>query len=218
MKLKSIDIKPITKHQEETFSAWNVGDNLVLNGSAGTGKTFMSLYLGLNEVFGKSNHKKLVIIRSVVPTRDLGFLPGTVEEKLSAFETPYQQMCTELFKDKNSYETLKTKHQIEFLSTSYIRGTTFNDSILIIDECQNLTFHELDSIITRVGHNCRIIFCGDYYQSDFKQAKDKAGIIEFINIIEHLNSFSVIEFDWKDIVRSDFVRDYIMTKEMLEKK
>ena len=178
----------------------------------------MSLYLGLNEVFGKSNHKKLVIIRSVVPTRDLGFLPGTVEEKLSAFETPYQQMCTELFKDKNSYETLKTKHQIEFLSTSYIRGTTFNDSILIIDECQNLTFHELDSIITRVGHNCRIIFCGDYYQSDFKQAKDKAGIIEFINIIEHLNSFSVIEFDWKDIVRSDFVRDYIMTKEMLEKK
>tara|TARA_Y200000002_G_scaffold379386_1_gene388554 strand:+ start:743 stop:1399 length:657 start_codon:yes stop_codon:yes gene_type:complete len=218
MKLKSIDIKPITKHQEETFSAWNVGDNLVLNGSAGTGKTFMSLYLGLNEVFGKSSHKKLVIIRSVVPTRDLGFLPGTVEEKLSAFETPYQQMCTELFKDKNSYETLKTKHQIEFLSTSYIRGTTFNDSILIIDECQNLTFHELDSIITRVGHNCRIIFCGDYYQSDFKQAKDKAGIIEFINIIEHLNSFSVIEFDWKDIVRSDFVRDYIMTKEMLEKK
>ena len=218
MKLKSIDIKPITKHQEETFYEWNVGDNLVLNGSAGTGKTFMSLYLGLNEVFGKSNHKKLVIIRSVVPTRDLGFLPGTVEEKLSAFETPYQQMCTELFKDKNSYETLKTKHQIEFLSTSYIRGTTFNDSILIIDECQNLTFHELDSIITRVGHNCRIIFCGDYYQSDFKQAKDKAGIIEFINIIEHLNSFSVIEFDWKDIVRSDFVRDYIMTKEMLEKK
>ncbi len=218
MKLKSIDIKPITKHQEETFSAWNIGDNLVLNGSAGTGKTFMSLYLGLNEVFGKSSHKKLVIIRSVVPTRDLGFLPGTVEEKLSAFETPYQQMCTELFKDKNSYETLKTKHQIEFLSTSYIRGTTFNDSILIIDECQNLTFHELDSIITRVGHNCRIIFCGDYYQSDFKQAKDKAGIIEFINIIEHLNSFSVIEFDWKDIVRSDFVRDYIMTKEMLEKK
>ena len=218
MKLKSIDIKPITKHQEETFSAWNIGDNLVLNGSAGTGKTFMSLYLGLNEVFGKSSHKKLVIIRSVVPTRDLGFLPGTVEEKLSAFETPYQQMCTELFKDKNSYETLKTKHQIEFLSTSYIRGTTFNDSILIIDECQNLTFHELDSIITRVGHNCRIIFCGDFYQSDFKQAKDKAGIIEFINIIEHLNSFSVIEFDWKDIVRSDFVRDYIMTKEMLEKK
>ena len=218
MKLKSIDIKPITKHQEETFSAWNVGDNLVLNGSAGTGKTFMSLYLGLNEVFGKSSHKKLVIIRSVVPTRDLGFLPGTVEEKLSAFETPYQQMCTELFKDKNSYETLKTKHQIEFLSTSYIRGTTFNDSILIIDECQNLTFHELDSIITRVGHNCRIIFCGDYYQSDFKQAKDKAGIIEFINIIEHLNSFSVIEFDWKDIVRSDLVRDHIMTKEMLEKR
>ena len=216
--LKLNKIEPTTKNQELVFKAWKGGDNLVLNGSAGTGKTFVSLYLALEKIFSKSRSKKLVIIRSVVPTRDLGFLPGTVEEKLSAFETPYQQMCTELFNDKNSYETLKTKNQIEFLSTSYIRGTTFNNSILIIDECQNLTFHELDSIITRVGNNCRIIFCGDYYQSDFKQAKDKAGIIEFIDIIEHLNRFSVIEFDWKDIVRSDFVRDYIMTKEMLEKK
>ena len=180
MKLKPINIKPITEHQQETFSAWKSGDNLVLNGSAGTGKTFMSLYLALNEVFGRTDYKKLVIIRSVVPTRDLGFLPGTVEEKLSAFETPYQQMCTELFNDKNSYETLKTKHQIEFLSTSYIRGTTFNNSILIIDECQNLTFHELDSIITRVGNNCRIIFCGDYYQSDFKQLKDKAALLNLL--------------------------------------
>tara|TARA_B100000085_G_C18302475_1_gene414870 strand:+ start:19 stop:672 length:654 start_codon:yes stop_codon:yes gene_type:complete len=216
--LKLNKIEPTTKNQELVFKAWKGGDNLVLNGSAGTGKTFVSLYLALEKIFSKSRIKKLVIIRSVVPTRDLGFLPGTVEEKLSAFETPYQQMCTELFNDKNSYETLKTKNQIEFLSTSYIRGTTFNNSILIIDECQNLTFHELDSIITRVGNNCRIVFCGDYYQSDFKQAKDKAGIIEFIDIIEHLNRFSVIEFDWKDIVRSDFVRDYIMTKEMLEKK
>ena len=216
--LKLNKIEPTTKNQELVFKAWKGGDNLVLNGSAGTGKTFVSLYLALEKIFSKSRIKKLVIIRSVVPTRDLGFLPGTVEEKLSAFETPYQQMCTELFNDKNSYETLKTKNQIEFLSTSYIRGTTFNNSILIIDECQNLTFHELDSIITRVGNNCRIIFCGDYYQSDFKQAKDKAGIIEFIDIIEHLNRFSVIEFDWKDIVRSDFVRDYIMTKEILDKK
>ena len=215
--LKLNKIEPTTKNQELVFKAWKGGDNLVLNGSAGTGKTFVSLYLALEKIFSKSRIKKLVIIRSVVPTRDLGFTK-TVEEKLSAFETPYQQMCTELFNDKNSYETLKTKNQIEFLSTSYIRGTTFNNSILIIDECQNLTFHELDSIIARVGNNCRIIFCGDYYQSDFKQAKDKAGIIEFIDIIEHLNRFSVIEFDWKDIVRSDFVRDYIMTKEMLEKK
>ena len=197
--LKLNKIEPTTKNQELVFKTWKSGDNLVLNGSAGTGKTFVSLYLALEKIFSKSRIKKLVIIR---PTRDLGFLPGTVEEKLSAFETPYQQMCTELFNDKNSYETLKTKNQIEFLSTSYIRGTTFNNSILIIDECQNLTFHELDSIITRVGNNCRIIFCGDYYQSDFKQAKDKAGIIEFIDIIEHLNRFSVIEFDWKDIVLS----------------
>ena len=121
------------------------------------------------------------------------------------------------FNDKGAYEQLKTKDQLEFLSTSYIRGMTFNNSILIIDECQNLTFHELDSIITRVGHNCRIIFAGDYYQSDFKQQKDKEGIIEFIDIIEQLNKFTIVEFDWKDIVRSDFVRDYIMTKEMIKR-
>ena len=165
----------------------------------------------------KSRIKKIIIVRSVVPTRDLGFLPGTVDEKLSAFETPYVNMCGELFNDKGAYEQLKTKDQLEFLSTSYIRGMTFNNSILIIDECQNLTFHELDSIITRVGHNCRIIFAGDYYQSDFKQQKDKEGIIEFIDIIEQLNKFTIVEFDWKDIVRSDFVRDYIMTKEMIKR-
>ena len=116
--LKLNKIEPTTKNQELVFKTWKSGDNLVLNGSAGTGKTFVSLYLALEKIFSKSRIKKLVIIRSVVPTRDLGFLPGTVEEKLSAFETPYQQMCTELFNDKNSYETLKTKNQIEFLSTS----------------------------------------------------------------------------------------------------
>ena len=215
--LKLNKIEPTTKNQELVFKTWKDGDNLILNGSAGTGKTFVSLYLALEKVLSKSRIKKLVIVRSVVPTRDLGFLPGTVEEKLSAFETPYVNMCAELFNDKGAYEQLKTKNKIEFVSTSYIRGTTYNDSILIIDECQNLTFHELDSIITRVGHNCRIIFAGDYYQCDFKQQKDKEGIIEFIDIIEQLNKFSIVEFDWKDIVRSDFVRDYIMTKEMMKK-
>jgi|TARA_Y200000002_G_scaffold78532_1_gene61859 predicted ribonuclease YlaK len=217
MKLKLNKIEPTTKNQELVFKTWKSGDNLVLSGSAGTGKTFISLYLALEKIFSKSRIKKIIIVRSVVPTRDLGFLPGTVDEKLSAFETPYVNMCGELFNDKGAYEQLKTKDQLEFLSTSYIRGMTFNNSILIIDECQNLTFHELDSIITRVGHNCRIIFAGDYYQSDFKQQKDKEGIIEFIDIIEQLNKFTIVEFDWKDIVRSDFVRDYIMTKEMMKR-
>ena len=126
-------------------------------------------------------------------------------------------MCGDLFNDKGSYELLKTRNKLEFYSTSYIRGTTFNDSVILVDECQNLNFHELDSVITRVGHNCRIIFPGDYYQSDFKQQKEKEGIVEFIDIIEQLNKFTVVEFDWKDIVRSDFVRDYIMTKEMIKK-
>ena len=210
--LKLNKIEPTTKNQELVFKTWKDGDNLILNGSAGTGKTFVSLYLALEKVLSKSRIKKLVIVRSVVPTRDLGFLPGTVEEKLSAFETPYVNMCAELFNDKGAYEQLKTKNKIEFVSTSYIRGTTYNDSILIIDECQNLTFHELDSIITRLGVNSKIIFAGDAAQSDLIKAHEKTGIMDFKKIIDDMDEFESIEFGIDDIVRSGLVKSYLISK------
>lgn len=211
-----LQFDPLTKNQELTYKAWDDRDNLVLTGSAGTGKTFMALYLALEDILDKeTTHDQLVILRSMVPTRDMGFLPGTKTEKEEAFTTPYQTICNELFGDRASYNKMTTAGQIKFESTSFIRGTTFDNTIIVVDEMQNLNFHELDSVITRVGRDSKIIFCGDYKQSDFKYDDEKDGIVKFLQIVEQLKNFTVINFGWEDIVRSDFVRDYIMTKEML---
>jgi predicted ribonuclease YlaK len=212
-----ITIEPITVHQSEVFDAWKSGDNLAMIGTAGTGKTFLAMYLALEEVMNKSTpYDKLHIIRSVVPTRDVGYLPGTIEEKLNAYTGPYRAIAAELFDgDAKAFEKLIHNEYLTFESTSYIRGITYDNSIIIVDEMQNLTFHELDSVITRVGVDTKVIFSGDYHQSDFKAAGDKQGINTFISILEQLRKFSVINFTWEDIVRSDFVRDYIMTKEWM---
>ena len=211
-----LEVHPITLNQEHVFNAWDQGDNLVLAGSAGTGKTFLALYMAFEEVLEpESVYNEVVVVRSMVPTRDMGFLPGTLEEKQDAYTAPYRAIAAELFGDKQSYNRAVASKKIRFESTSFIRGVTIDNAIIVVDEMQNLNFHELDSVITRVGRNTRIIFCGDYRQSDFKWADDKEGINKFLSIVEQLKKFSVVTFGWEDIVRSDFVRDYIMTKEML---
>ena len=213
-----IEVEPLTPNQVRAFKAYEQNKSLVLAGSAGTGKTFMALSLALEDVLDKeTGYDKLVIVRSIVPTRDIGFLPGNEEEKKDAYTGPYRSALAELFEDPEAWEKLKNSHKVEFLSTSFIRGMTLQNSVVVIDEMQNLNFHELDSVITRIGQNCKFIMCGDYYQSDFDKDRDRNGILKFLEIIEQLRNFEVIEFTWEDIVRSDFVRDYIMTKEMLEK-
>lgn len=214
-----VTIEPITERQKNAFAAWRDGDNMALVGTAGTGKTFLALYLALEEVMDKSTPYDCVrIIRSVVPTRDVGYLPGTIEEKLNAYTGPYRAITSELFKDEKAYDKLLHNKYVAFESTSYIRGLTYDNTIVIVDEMQNLNFHELDSVITRIGHCSKIIFCGDYYQSDFKSENDKKGINTFLNIIEQLKHFTIVDFNWEDIVRSGLVRDYIMTKEWMEIK
>ena len=212
-----VTIDPITESQKRAFAAYKEGDHLALAGTAGTGKTFTALYLALEEVMDKATpYDRVAIIRSVVPTREVGFLPGTLEEKLDAFTGPYRAICTELFDgDTKAWDKLVHNNYISFESTSYIRGVTYDNCILIIDEMQNLNFHELDSVITRVGYCSKIIFSGDYHQSDFKQEKEREGINTFLAILDNMQNFSIINFGWEDIVRSDFVRDYIMTKEWM---
>jgi len=209
------DIRPITDSQIEAYEQWDKGRNLILSGAAGSGKTFIALYLALQELI-KNRKKRLVILRSVVPTRDIGFLPGTQEEKEAAYLTPYIGVISEIFKNNPTLFTSFLKNgTIEFLTTSYIRGITLKDAIVVVDEFQNCNFHELDSIITRIGKGSRVIFSGDYYQSDFTNRKEKEGIGEFLKIIESLKHFKKIEFTWKDCVRSGMVRDYLMTKEKM---
>lgn len=211
------NIEPLTDNQRKTFEAYDNGKNLMLHGIAGTGKSFLANYLAIKEILeGESRYKKLVIIRSVVPTREMGFLPGNSKEKAKVYEAPYQAIYTELFNRGDAYEYLKSKNFIEFISTSFIRGITLNDCIIVVDEIANMTGHELDSVITRVGKNCKIIFAGDFRQSDFVKDNDKSGMLNFMKIIERMKSFEFIDFQREDIVRSSLVKDYIIVKDNLK--
>ena len=210
------EIEPRTENQAAVFDHYDDGDNILLHGVAGTGKTFISLYLALDDVFnGEGLYRSVTIIRSVVPTREIGFLPGKEKEKVAIYEQPYHSICTELTGQSDGYALLKSRGIVEFLTTSHIRGTTIDDSIIIVDECQNMTFHELDTVMTRVGENSKIIFCGDFRQTDLTKPWDQSGIKEFMNIIHSIDSFSTVEFEYNDIVRSGLVRDYIIAKDKI---
>ena len=170
-----VTVKPITDSQKVVFDTWNKGKNQFLFGAAGTGKTFASLYLALNSVLDlKSNYERVIIVRSLIPTREIGFLPGDEEDKSALYQVPYQNMVQFMFEMPNEqsfnnlYDRLKGQGSLYFLSTSFLRGLTFDNSIVIVDECQNMNFHELDTIITRIGQDSRIVFCGDFDQSDLQ--------------------------------------------------
>ena len=211
-------LEPATKTQEQVFQSYADGLNLCISGSAGTGKTFISLYLALVDVMDKDTpYSKVIIVRSAVPTRDMGFLPGSQDEKEAAYTAPYQVIVNDLFDDHDAWNKLTQLKTIEFVTTSYLRGLTFNNSIIIVDEAQNCNYHELCSIITRIGDYSRFLMCGDYYQSDFTKNNDKEGINQFIKILSHMTSFDIIEFGFEDIVRSGLVRDFIMTKELVDR-
>jgi len=205
-------ISPLTINQSLTFKAFEQGKHLLLHGVAGTGKTYISLYLALNEVLNKSRYKQIVIIRSVVPSRDMGFLPGSAKEKARVYEEPYKMICDDLFGRGDGYDILKMKHMLDFTTTSFLRGITFNDAIIIVDECQNMIQQELDTVMTRVGNNCRIVFSGDFRQTDLAKHEEKRGLLTFMNILDRMSCFDKIEFGKEDIVRSALVKSYIISK------
>ena len=215
-------IKGITDSQKVVFNTWKKGQNQFLFGSAGTGKTFISLYLALNDVFDlKKPYDRVVLVRSLIPTREIGFLPGDEEDKAALYQVPFQNMVQFMFEQPNEqafnnlYDRLKGQGSLFFLSTSFLRGLTFDNSIIIVDECQNLNFHELDTIITRVGQDSKIVFCGDFDQTDLLKQNEKNGLHDFLRILEEMEEFNVTEFTLGDIVRSGFVRSYLINKTKL---
>lgn len=211
------NVNPLTENQKLAFEAFDKGKNLLLHGIAGTGKTFISMYLALSDVTSPLGYfKKVVIVRSVVPTRDMGFLPGNHKEKAMVYEAPYSIISSELFNRGDAYQILKQKNFVEFISTSFIRGTTLNDCVVIVDEVSNMTLHELDSVITRIGKNCRVIFSGDFRQSDLTKEQERNGLKDFMRILNNMRSFEYVEFDENDIVRSGLVKEYIIAKDRLK--
>ena len=215
-----VTIKPITDNQKVAFEAWKKDNKeLFLHGAAGTGKTFISLYLALEKVLDPSTPYECVyLIRSAVPTREIGFLPGDEEDKTALYQIPYQNMVQFMFEQPSDqaftmlYDRLKAQGSVMFLTTSYLRGITLDNSIIIVDECQNLNFHELDTIMTRVGQDSKIIFSGDFFQSDLVKSSDKDGMPRFMDIIEEMDEFASVEFNIGDIVRSGLVRSYLISK------
>ena len=215
-------IKPVTDSQKLVFESWKKGLNQFLFGCAGTGKTFISLYLALQEVLkNETPYDKVIVVRSLIPTREIGFLPGDEEDKAALYQVPYSNMMQFMFEQPNEqafsmlYDRLKAQGSFYFLSTSFLRGLTFDNSIIIVDECQNLNFHELDTIITRVGQDSKIFFCGDFGQSDLTRMNEKNGLMDFLQILQEMNEFNCTEFDIGDIVRSGFVRSYLIQKTKL---
>ncbi len=214
-----VSIKPITDNQKIVFSSWKKDKHQFLFGAAGTGKTFISMYLALQSVMDlKTKHDKVVIVRSLIPTREIGFLPGDEEDKAALYQVPYQNMVQFMFEQPNQqafnnlYDRLKGQGSLYFLSTSFLRGLTFDNTIVIVDECQNLNFHELDTIITRIGQDSKIIFCGDFDQSDLIKTNEKNGLFNFVKILEEMEEFNCTEFTIGDIVRSGFIRSYLINK------
>ena len=212
-------IEPLTPNQELVFKAYDEGQNLVLHGAAGTGKTFISLYLAIQQVLEPSSpYEKVYMVRSLVPTREIGFLPGDHEDKSNLYQIPYKNMVKFMFEmpDDNAFESLyanlRNQETISFWSTSFLRGTTLDNCIVIVDEFSNLNFHELDSIITRVGEDSKIMFCGDITQTDLTREAEKSKISDFIQILQEMNDFACIEFGIEDIVRSGLVKQYLITK------
>ena len=212
-------IEPLTDNQEALFKQYKLEQNVVAYGAAGTGKTFITLYNALRDVLDdKTPYEKIYLVRSLVATREIGFLPGDHEDKSSLYQIPYKNMVKYMFEmpDDSAFEmlygNLKTQGTISFWSTSFIRGTTLDNAIIIVDEFQNLNFHELDSIITRVGENSKIMFCGDATQSDLVKTNERNGIVDFMRILRVMPSMSMIEFGVEDIVRSGLCKEYLVAK------
>ena len=214
-----VDIQPLTKSQERFFEAYKEGKNIFAYGCAGTGKTFAALYLALKDVLDPlTPFENVYLVRSLVSTREIGFLPGDHEDKSALYQIPYKNMVRYMFSmpDDNSfdmlYDNLRAQETISFWSTSFIRGVTLDNAIVIVDEFSNLNFHELDSMITRIGEDSKICFCGDITQSDLTKDYEKSGIADFIKILQEMQEFSCIEFDINDIVRSGLVKSYLIQK------
>lgn len=214
-----LDIEPLTENQRKLYTSYSEGKHIVAYGAAGTGKTFITLYNALKDVLTEiTPYDQIYIVRSLVATREIGFLPGDHEDKSSLYQIPYKNMVKYMFQLPTEtdfemlYGNLKQQETIKFWSTSFVRGTTLDNSIIIVDEFQNLNFHELDSIITRVGENSRIVFCGDASQSDLIKTNERNGISDFMNILRKMPSFDIIEFGIEDIVRSGLVKEYLVAK------
>ena len=220
-----LPIEAIGPAQTEAFAKYKENKNLFLTGSAGTGKTFVLLYLAFADVFDdESPYDKVILIRSLLPSRDAGFHSGSLEEKANYYQAPYRQLVKFLFEMQSKdefaalWDLLIEQESVEFQTTSFLRGQTFDNAIIICDEAQNLNFAELDTVMCRVGQNTKIMFSGDEAQTAFINNDDKEGMYNFQGILGEMEECEVIKFGIGDILRSGLCRSYLIAKEQFGHK
>lgn len=212
------NIKPISSAQRMLFESYLAHDNhVVANGFPGTGKTYLSFWLGLNSVLSPDEPQdRIIVVRSAVPARDIGFLPGDAKEKMAPFEVAYKDIVHDLIGKSTSYEDMCEAGKIEFMPTSFLRGLTWDNAVVILDEIQNLTWQEIHTVMTRIGKNTRVLVCGDVSQNDLQNKRnEETGIGNFLTVAERMNTFDIVNFTKHDVVRSGFVKDWILAKEDL---
>ena len=210
-------IQPLTDAQRTFCTAFDAGvPCIMLHGVAGTGKTFIAMFKALQEALMVPK-RRVVLMRSAVPTRDIGFLPGAEAEKMAAYQLPYGDMCARLVQHPDGFTKLLAQNTVEFWSTSFIRGVTLDNAVVVVDECQNMTDMELHSIMTRFGAKSRVIWCGDFRQTDVMKAagaKSGSGLRPFMDTLNRMPKKFVtqIEFGIDDIVRSPLVKEYLIAR------
>lgn len=209
-KSRLIEVNPLTANQSSVFTAFSRGEHVICSGSAGTGKTFIALYLSMKLIYSQRTPiDHLVIVRSAVPTRDMGFLPGSIGEKNAVYEEPYANIIDEIHGQPFSYEALSKNDTIHFQTTSFLRGLTWDNCVVILDEAQNMSFHEINSVVTRLGENSRLIICGDRTQTDLCNN----GFEKLLHVCQWMDDITIVNFTCEDIVRSDFVKRWIIACE-----
>ena len=216
-------VKPITPLHEDTFRAFFESDykSLAITGQAGTGKTLIGTYLALNELLRKDSPiDTFIIVRSIVQTRDMGFLPGDLDEKMEPYEAPYRDIFHKIFERPTAYNHMKNSKNggaVVFVPTSFVRGVTWDNSIILLDETQNMTMHEIDSVLTRVGENSRVIMVGDREgQDDLKSKREVSGFDRAFEIAKTMGEFSTFEYGDAECVRSGFVRSWGIAKRQFQ--
>jgi phosphate starvation-inducible PhoH-like protein len=201
-------IQPKNMAQQIYLEAIERSDVVFGIGSAGTGKTYVAASYAAEKLYYRETSKIIVTRPNVEASRSLGFLPGELEEKYAPYLEPFEGVFIRAF-GKSLYELFKKRGQIDPRPLGFMRGATFDDAIVLVDECQNMTEKEFKLLLTRIGHNSKVIFSGDSRQVDIPDS----GLMSTIQRLQYIPSIEVVEFYPSDIVRSDLCKQIILEYE-----
>ena len=205
---ESINLIPKNDRQSQYLQALQESDQVIVFGPSGTGKTYLVSTYAANLYHLKTVNKIVITRPHVAVGKDIGYLPGTLEEKAAPWALPVLDVLEKQL-GKGVVETALKAGNIEVAPLALMRGRSFEDSFIICDESQNITFHELKMLLTRVGENSKLVLNGDVMQSDLKEADGLSKVVHIVK--KYMLPVPIIEFGVEDIVRSDMTKLWVET-------